>query len=62
MCTRAGEGPASGENDGPALISRRAFVALEHRNFRLIWLGLLFSFTGSFMQNAGLLWHVSLLV
>ena len=36
--------------------------ALQHRNFRLIWLGLLASFTGSFMQNAAILWHVSLLV
>src|ERR1051325_2603004 len=48
--------------------SRRAgappppFVALQHRNFRLIWIGLLVSFTGSMMQNAALLWHVSLLV
>ena len=40
----------------------RSFIALKSRNFRLIWLGLLASFTGSFMQNAGLLWHVSLLV
>lgn len=39
----------------------RSLVALRHRNFRLIWFGLLASFTGSFMQNAGLLWHVSLL-
>jgi len=37
-------------------------VALQHRNFRLIWIGLLISFSGSFMQNAALLWHVSLLV
>ena len=37
-------------------------VALRHRNFRLLWIGLLLSFTGSMMQNAGLLWHVSLLV
>ncbi len=40
----------------------KSLVALQHRNFRLIWIGLLASFTGSFMQNAGLLWHVSLLV
>ncbi len=39
-----------------------SFVALRHRNFRLIWIGLLLSFTGSMMQNAALLWHVSLLV
>jgi MFS family permease len=38
------------------------FVALTHRNFRLIWFGLLVSITGSMMQNAALLWHVSLLV
>ena len=39
-----------------------ALSALRHRNFRLIWIGLLLSFTGSFMQNAALLWNVSLLV
>jgi MFS family permease len=44
------------------VISARSFVALRHRNFRLIWIGLLVSFTGSMMQNAALLWHVSLLV
>src|SRR5205823_11329710 len=42
--------------------SRRSFVALQHRNFRLIWIGLLVSFVGSTMQSAALLWHVSLLV
>jgi MFS family permease len=44
------------------LFSRQSFVALRHRNFRLIWIGLMVSFTGSMMQNAALLWHVSLLV
>ena len=44
------------------MFSRDSFVALRHRNFRLIWIGLLVSFTGSMMQNAALLWHVSLLV
>jgi MFS family permease len=44
------------------LISRDSLIALRHRNFRLIWIGLLVSFTGSMMQNAALLWHVSLLV
>jgi len=39
-----------------------AVSVLRHRNFRLIWIGLALSFTGSFMQNAALLWHVSLLV
>jgi MFS family permease len=44
------------------VISRQSFVALKHRNFRLIWIGLLVSFVGSTMQSAALLWHVSLLV
>jgi MFS family permease len=44
------------------MISRRSFVALQHRNFRLIWIGLFLSFTGTTMQNAALLWQVSLLV
>jgi MFS family permease len=44
------------------VFSRHSFVALQHRNFRLIWIGLFVSFTGSMMQNAALLWHVSLLV
>ena len=43
-------------------MSHRPFVALEHRNFRLLWIGLLVSMTGSLMQNAAILWHVSLLV
>ena len=38
------------------------FQALQHRNFRLLWLGLLVSFSGSYMQTAAILWHVSLLV
>src|SRR4029453_1238937 len=40
----------------------RMFVALRHRDFRLLWAGLLLSFTGTFMQSAAMLWHVSLLV
>jgi MFS family permease len=38
------------------------FVALQHRNFRLIWTGQLVSMAGSMMQSAAILWHVSLLV
>ena len=38
------------------------FAALQHRNFRLLWIGLLVSFSGSLMQSAAILWHVSLLV
>ncbi len=39
-----------------------SFVALRHRNFRLLWTGQLLSVTGSMMQMAAILWHVSLLV
>src|SRR5439155_18362973 len=46
----------------PLRVSRQSLVALQHRNFRLIWIGLLVSFTGSTMQSAALLCHVSLLV
>ena len=42
-------------------LSHPSIIALRHRNFRLLWAGLLLSFTGSYMQNAALLWHVSLL-
>jgi MFS family permease len=37
-------------------------TALRYRNFRLLWVGLLISFSGSLMQSAAILWHVSLLV
>jgi MFS family permease len=39
-----------------------SLVALQHRNFRLLWTGQLISFSGSMMQMAAILWHVSLLV
>ena len=39
-----------------------SFSALRHRNFRLLWLGQVFSTTGSMMQNAAVLWHVTQLV
>ncbi len=38
------------------------FAALQHRNFRLLWVGQLLSMAGSMMQSAAILWHVSLLV
>ena len=38
-----------------------ALVSLQHRNFRLLWLGQLVSVTGSSMQTAAILWQVSLL-
>jgi MFS family permease len=40
---------------------RQTLVAFQHRNFRLFWFAQLVSFSGSTMQTAGLLWHVSLL-
>jgi MFS family permease len=43
------------------LVDPSAFVALRHRNFRLLWLGQLVSLSGTSMQTAALLWHVSLL-
>ncbi|MDW8327972.1 MAG: MFS transporter, partial [Anaerolineales bacterium] len=39
-----------------------SLIALSHRNFRLLWFGLLISMSGSLMRNAAILWHVSLLV
>lgn len=33
--------------------------ALRHRDFRLLWIGQLVSISGSLMQNAAILWHVS---
>src|SRR5574342_1121080 len=36
-------------------------VALRHRNFRLLWLGQLVSMSGTMMQGAAILWHISLL-
>jgi MFS family permease len=38
------------------------FVALQHRNFRLLWTGQLVSMAGSMMQSAAILWHVAQLV
>jgi MFS family permease len=38
-----------------------SIVALRHRNFRLLWSGQILSITGSMMQSAAILWHVSLL-
>lgn len=45
----------------PFRLPTSAFAALEHRNFRLLWWGQIISTSGSMMQNAAVLWHVSLL-
>jgi MFS family permease len=39
----------------------RSYPALQHRDFTLLWIGQLLSFSGSRMQTAAILWHVSLL-
>ena len=41
--------------------STSPFIALQHRNFRLLWTGQIVSVSGSMMQIAAILWHVSLL-
>ncbi len=41
---------------------RGGFVALQHRDFRLLWLGQLVSTSGSMMHTAAVLWHIALLV
>ena len=46
----------------PVLFDRSTVVALQHRNFRLLWLGTFVSMSGSMMRQAAILWHVSLLV
>jgi len=38
-----------------------AFAALRHRDFRLLWLGLIVSVTGSQMQFVAINWHIYLL-
>lgn len=38
---------------------RTRFVALQYRDFRLLWLGQLISWIGSQMQAAAILWHIS---
>jgi MFS family permease len=44
------------------LFQSPSLVALQSRNFRLLWFGVFVSMSGSTMRNAALLWHVSLLV
>lgn len=46
----------------PWLPQHASVAALQHRNFRLLWLGTLVSMAGSMMRQTALLWQVSLLV
>jgi MFS family permease len=41
-----------------AALRDRTFRSLKHRNYRLYFLGQIVSFTGSWMQNAALMWLV----
>ncbi len=43
-------------------MSSSPLIALQHRNFRLLWSSQLISMAGSMMQSAAILWHVSVLV
>jgi MFS family permease len=45
----------------PAMSLAARYPALQHRDFTLLWIGQLLSFSGSRMQTAAILWHVSLL-
>src|SRR6266545_2791824 len=51
----------SNESPPPAQERYRAFAALRHRDFRLLWLGQIISVTGSQMQVVAINWHVYLL-
>jgi MFS family permease len=37
---------------------REPFIALQHRDFRLLWIGQLISVTGSQMQSVAINWHI----
>jgi MFS family permease len=41
--------------------SYSVFAPLRHRNYRLLWLGLIISLGGSMMRNAAILWHVAII-
>lgn len=57
--TDSGEGQAAkdeGRKGVVATLKQTTFRSLRHRNYRLYFLGQLVSFTGSWMQNAALMW------
>ncbi len=57
-----GQGGSAGARYNETVANQLAiFAALKHRNYRLLWIGQLISFTGSNLQTASLLWQVSLL-
>jgi MFS family permease len=54
--------PGSGVKTERWTSRHSSIAALQHHDFRLLWLGLLISFSGSTMQATAILWHVSVLV
>lgn len=54
--TVAAQTPSHEQQPGKGLL--RAFVALQHRNFRLFWFGQLISLIGTWMQSIGQAWLV----
>jgi MFS family permease len=42
----------------PPPLSKQRFVALQHRDFRLIWMGTLVSVIGTQMQMVAINWHI----
>jgi MFS family permease len=46
----------------PPRAASSALLALQNRNFRLLWIGTLISMAGSMMRQTALLWQVTLLV
>ncbi len=53
--------PESASAANPSNTRRSSFIALRHRDFRLLWLGQLVSGTGSQMQLVAINWHVYIL-
>lgn len=49
--------PVSSEDSKPATQPKR-FVALQHRDFRLIWIGQFISIIGTQMQLVAINWHI----
>ena len=56
-----GEPPPLANGETSNKPKRSSFPALRHRDFRLLWIGMLISVTGSQMQLVAINWHVYLL-
>jgi MFS family permease len=58
MASPSDSNPPSGGETGFTPAAKPRFPALRVRNFRLLWIGQLISFSGSQMQNVAILWQV----